>query len=94
MDTAGLHQLRIEDLETLVRRLVREELAVFFKTAVRSADETGHPKEIQRSADDDLALREALAVLNEHGQNPAAWMAWADFETELARAEAAGELPD
>jgi hypothetical protein len=45
-------------------------------------------------AQDDLLVGEALLVLREHGNEPDAWMTWEDFEAELDRAEAAGELPD
>ena len=44
-------------------------------------------------AGDQLALREALEVIRRHGDDPEAWMSWDDFEAELDRAEATGELP-
>jgi hypothetical protein len=43
---------------------------------------------------DALLLREALAVLREYEKKPDAWMRWEEFEAELDRADAAGELSD
>lgn len=94
MATVEQRQSSTEDLEALVRRLVREELATLLKTSSHRLTAIGSSDKTPNSTDDDLALIEALNVLREHSQNPAAWMDWSDFEAELTRAEAAGELPD
>ena len=43
--------------------------------------------------EDEGLLKGALAVLEEYGDKPKSWMRWEEFEAELDRAEAAGELP-
>jgi hypothetical protein len=43
---------------------------------------------------DEIIAREALAQLDEIKKNPSQLRSWEEFEAELARAEAAGELPD
>ena len=44
-------------------------------------------------AGDEELLAEALAILEQYENDPDAWVSWEDFEAELARTEAAGELP-
>ena len=39
-----------------------------------------------------MLLKDALALLEEYGNKPESWMSWEEFEAELDRAEAAGEL--
>jgi len=43
---------------------------------------------------DTLLRAEALAALERYAGQPDCWMSWEEFEAELDRAEAAGELPD
>jgi len=81
------------DLEVLVRRVVREELTRLLHVPVRSILEDWRQEGPDDPAEDELLLREALAVLQGYGDRPEAWMNWEDFEAELDRAEAAGELP-
>jgi hypothetical protein len=45
-------------------------------------------------AGDEAALQDALVALEEYGDKPETWVKWEDFEAELDRAEAAGELPN
>ena len=82
------------ELEVLVRRVVREELIRLLRSPVRSILEDWTQEGPDDSAEDELLLSEALAVLQEYGDKPEAWMDWEDFEAELDRAEMAGELPD
>lgn len=83
------------ELENLVRRVVREELMRLMRP-----ETTTHYSEAERHegpddpVQDDRLLRDALAELREYGDQPEAWMKWEDFEADLERAEAAGELPD
>jgi hypothetical protein len=81
------------DLETLVRRLVREELHQLLNMPARSILEDWKQEGPNDPAGDALLLRDALTVLQQYENIPDAWMSWEDFEAELDKAEAAGELP-
>ena len=82
-----------QNLEHFVRRIVREELLRLLDKQPSIAENWQHEGESDE-AGDELLLQDALAVLEEYGDRPETWMSWADFEAELERAEAAGELPD
>ena len=80
------------ELESLIRQVVREEL----RRALRPAnpiDDWSHEGPDDPEGDEILA-REALAQLEEIQKDPSRLIKWEDFKDELARAEAAGELPD
>jgi hypothetical protein len=81
------------ELQVLVRRVVREELTRLLRAPVRSILEDWRQEGPDDLAEDELLLRDALAVLQGYEDQPDAWMSWEDFEAELDRAEAAGELP-
>ena len=81
-------------LEILIRRVVREELIHLLRTPVRSILEDWRQEGSNNPTGDKMLLREALTVLQEYGNEPEAWMNWEDFEAELEREVAAGELPD
>jgi len=81
------------ELEVLVRRMVREEFTRLLHVPVRSILEDWRQEGPDDPAEDALLLREALAVLQGYEDQPDAWMSWEDFEAKLDRAEAAGELP-
>jgi len=81
------------ELKVLVRRMVREELVRLLRAPVRSILEDWRQEGPDDPAEDELLLREALVVLQRYEDQPDAWMNWEDFEAELDRAEAAGELP-
>lgn len=81
------------DLERLIRRVVREEISRLLKAPVRSLLEDQQQEGPDDPAGDDLLLADALAVLQQYEDTPDAWMSWEDFEAELDKAEAAGELP-
>jgi hypothetical protein len=86
--------ISLTDLENLIRRVVREELARLPRTSAPSIlDDWSHEGPEDPAGDEEL-LAEALAVLEEYGDKPETWMKWEDFTEELARAEASGELPD
>jgi hypothetical protein len=84
----------LAELESMIRRAVREELIQVLSTPVRSLLQGYADEGRDDVAEDELLLAEALAVLQEHGDKPDSWMSWEDFEAELDRAEAAGELSD
>lgn len=83
-----------QELRTLVRRMVREELTeLLHKTRPEILDDQSHEGP-EDPAEDAQLLRDALSTLLEHRAHPEQWMDWPDFEAKLERAEAAGELPD
>ena len=82
-----------QELENLIRRVVREELKeLLHKARPEILDDLSHEGPEDPEGDERL-LGEALATLQAHQERPEAWMDWEDFEAELDRAEAAGELP-
>ena len=81
------------DLESLLRRVVREELGRLLRTSVRSILEDLKHDGPDDPAEDDLLLVEALEILRQYENDPDAWKSWKDFEAELDEAEASGELP-
>ena len=82
-----------KELRELVRRVVREELTeLFHKARLEILDDRSHEGQ-EDQAEDEQLLREALATLETHQDHPELWKDWEDFEAELDRAEAAGELP-
>jgi hypothetical protein len=80
------------ELESLIRRVVREELGRVLRP-VNPLDDWSHEGPDDPEGDEILA-REALARLEEIAKDPTRLRSWEEFEAELAKAEAAGELPD
>ena len=85
--------IKTTELEGFVRRVVREELSRLLREPIRSVLEGAEHEGPDNPAEDEMLLKDALAVLEEYSDQPEAWMNWKDFEAELDRAEAAGELP-
>ena len=82
-----------QELEKLVRRMVREELReLLHKARPEILDDRSHEGPEDPDGDEQL-LSQALATLQAHHEHPEDWMDWEEFEAELDRAEAAGELP-
>ena len=72
-----------DELEALVRRVVREELKQLLRTPARSiADDWQHEGEDDPAGDAQL-LTEALDVLRQHSDDSEAWMSWEDLEAQL-----------
>ncbi len=82
------------ELENLIRRIVREELARLLRSPARTLLDDWRQEGPEDAEGDAQLAADALAVLEEYKDTPEAWMKWEDFEAELDRAEAAGELPD
>ncbi len=82
-----------EDLESLVRRVIREEFLAFLRSP-EATFETWQREEADEARHDSILLREALEILQADGDRPEAWISMEEAEAELDRAEAAGELPD
>ncbi len=78
------------ELEVLIRRVIREELARLLRTSSRSILEDETHEGPDDSEGDGLLLSEALAVLKEYENSPDDWMSWEEFEAELD----ANELQD
>ena len=83
-----------EELEELVRRVVREELTSLLRkpaTAILDDPEHEGPDD---PVQDEYLLREALERVRQYHEEPETLMNLDELRRELARAEAAGELPD
>jgi hypothetical protein len=91
MRTATIIPINPTELEKLIRRIVREELARTSKSSILDDWSQEGPDD---PAGDAELLREAQQILEETKAKPEMWMNWQNFEKELDRAEAAGELPD
>ena len=83
-----------DELEALIRRVIREELIRLLQTPVQSILDNWRQEGPDNPIEDDLLLKDALMVLQNHKNEPEAWLSWEDFELELDQAEAKGELPD
>lgn len=67
------------ELEALVRRVMREELIRLLGSPLRSILEDWRQEGPDNPAEDELLLSEALAVLQQYGDEPEAWTNWKDF---------------
>ncbi len=84
----------LDELELVVRRALRKELAQFVtQTRYSLLHVWSHEGPKDDEGDEALAV-EALAVLERYREDRTGWQKWEDFEAELDAAEAAGELPD
>jgi hypothetical protein len=95
MDTnATVIPISPADLEILIRRVVREELGRLVRKPMSHILDDLEQEGSEDLAQDEILLKEALATLQQYSTQPDAWINWKEFELELDRAEAAGELPD
>ena len=83
-----------DELETLIRRVVREELSRLLRAPVRSILDDWQQEGPDDPAGDELLLKDALAVLQKYGDQSDVWVSWEEVAAELDQAEAMGELPD
>jgi hypothetical protein len=81
----------LNDLESLIRRVIREELAR--QRQLDILEDWSHEGPDDSDGDENL-LRDALAASQEYRASKEGWLRWEEFEAEIERAEAAGELPD
>jgi hypothetical protein len=81
----------LSDLERLIRRVIREELARQQQQSILG--DWSH-EGLDDTAGDEELLNDALMASQEYRTNKEGWLSWEDFEAEIERAEAAGELPD
>jgi hypothetical protein len=90
--TETVISMKRSELESLIRTIIREELRHALRP-LNALDDWSHEGPDDPEGDEILA-REALAQIEEIHKNPSRLRSWEEFEAELARAEAAGELPD
>jgi hypothetical protein len=89
--------LTVTEMETLIRRVVREAVHEEFSRLLASlpgsvVNNWAHEGE-DDPAGDALLLAEALAERERYRTDPDAWIDWETFKAELKAAEATGELP-
>ena len=80
-----------EELEALIRRLVREELAAAPARSILDDPAHDGPDD---PAQDDLLRRDALELIEKYLDRPEAKKSLSELRQEIALAEAADELPD
>jgi hypothetical protein len=73
-----------EELETLIRRVVREEIYRVFRKP-RSLLEDQSQEGDEDPGEDAELLQEALRLLQGKSDKPADWIAWEDLEVDLDR---------
>lgn len=86
--------ISMTDLENLIRRVVREELARLSRTAAPSIlDDWSHEGPDDPAGDEEL-LAEALVMSQQYRENKEGWKSWEDFKAELKQeTEAPHALP-
>jgi len=79
----------LNDLESLIRRVIPEELARQRQQHI--LDDWSHGGPGDPVGDEDL-LRDAQAASEGYRVNREGWLTWEEFEAEIGRAEAAGAM--
>lgn len=92
-DPAATITIEVNELERLIRRVVREELARVHTLSDPAPTDDWEQEGPDDPAGDEELLAEAVALLESYSADKSGWMSLDEFKTELARAEAAGELP-
>jgi hypothetical protein len=82
------------ELEALLRRIVREELTRLIEAQRPSLLDSWSHEGPDDSDGDAALLADVLAQIEREAATLAPRINWAEAKAELARAEAAGELPD
>ncbi|MFN8453578.1 MAG: hypothetical protein U0401_02725 [Anaerolineae bacterium] len=72
----------LAELETLIRRVVRQELIRLLHQSSSAILEDGSHKEPDEPAGDEALLAEALAVLKQYENDPNSWTSWEEFKRE------------
>ena len=93
MSGSSIH-LDSEDLERMIRRIVREEVSDLLRPAARSILDDWNQEGPEDAEGDAELLLSALSILRENEDRIGAWMRWEDFEGDLAAREGTGDLPD
>jgi hypothetical protein len=82
------------EMKDLVRQVVREELAYLLKVTPPAGGDPWNDEGSDDPEGDEELLNEVLEQIEQEKTNPAPRIPWEKVKAELARAEAAGELPD
>ena len=89
--------ISLVDLESLIRRVVRQTVHDEFARLLRKPDrlvlEYWEHEGPDDSGGDEELLAEALEMISQHAQDATGWKTLGEFESELAQAEALHELP-
>ncbi|MCS6841146.1 MAG: hypothetical protein RMJ54_14680 [Roseiflexaceae bacterium] len=88
--------LTLEEMEALIRRVVREAVHEEIERALRRlsiAEDWSHEGPDDPEGDQRL-LTEALEERERYRTDQTGWQSWDRFKAELKAAEARGELPD
>jgi hypothetical protein len=72
-----------EELEALIHRVIREELARLLQRPIKSILDDWKQEGPDDPIADDLLLKDALAVIQKYKDKPVAWLNWEEFKTEL-----------
>ena len=91
--TQTLIQIDMATLRGVVQQAVREEMTRFFQTPPSTLLEHWLHEGPYDPEGDAKLLAEALVVSKQYRQSREGWKSLDEFEAELERAEAAGELP-
>lgn len=81
-----LAAVNLADLENLIRRVVREELARYARTAPDILNDWSHEGPDDEAADEAL-LREALPISEQYRTGQAGWKTLDEFEADLPPAQ-------
>lgn len=79
--------LSTADLESLIRRVVREEFARILRKPDRAILDYWEHEGAEDPEGDARLLAEALAVVEQYEKNPQGWKTLEEFEAELERPE-------
>jgi len=85
--------LNLPDLESLIRRVVREEVMHILRKPNRAVVEYWEHEGPDDPVGDQHLLTDALALLQKYETNREGWKTLEQFEAELAEAEVRNELP-
>lgn len=89
--------ISLTDLENVIQRVVkdvvRDELSRALRTQSRAMLEYWEHEGPDDPAGDKALLKDALEIVERYEKNCGEWKTLEEFEAELARAEAAHELP-
>ncbi len=85
--TETIITVNLADLENLIRRVVREELARYARIAPDILDDWRHEGPDDSAADEAL-VRKALPISEQYRVNKEGWKTLDEFEAELAKSTA------
>jgi len=87
-------ELDSEELERMIRRIVREEVSALLRPTGRTILDDWNQEGPDDAEGDAELLLSAISILRQHEDEISAWMDWEEFEEQLLKKEGSGELPD